>query len=270
MGGDLRVTGCPTLDILAGHQRPVLREFACANTVLAFDYDGTLAPIVSSPDRAHMHVSTRKLLRDVARRYPTIAVSGRARHDVAARLRGLPLRLVFGNHGGEPPLHRPPTRVRQWVRLLRKRLADAPGIVLEDKVYTLAIHYRRARNKAAALARIQAAVQELRGVRVLGGVEAIALLPDPGPDKGVALQRARRLLGCDRVVYVGDDETDEVAFRSDRATRLLAVKVGKVEASAARYHLARQEDIDRLLQVFLEFRSTRGIAPLSPRGVRRA
>jgi hypothetical protein len=70
----------------------------------------------------------------------------------------------------------------------------------------------------------------------------------------VALQRARRLLGCERVVYVGDDETDEVAFRSDRATRLLGVRVGKVQASAARYHLPRQEDIDQLLQAFLDLR----------------
>jgi trehalose 6-phosphate phosphatase len=90
---------------------------------------------------------------------------------------------------------------------------------------------------------------------VLGGVEAVALLPTGGPDKGVALQRARRLLGCDRAVYVGDDETDEVAFRSDRATRLLAVRVGRVESSAARYHLACQEDIDGLLQQLLDFRS---------------
>ena len=89
------MTASQSLDILARHQRPVLREFASANTVLAFDYDGTLAPIVSSPDRAHMHVTTRQLLRDVARRYPTIALSGRARDDVAARLRGLPLRLVL-------------------------------------------------------------------------------------------------------------------------------------------------------------------------------
>jgi trehalose 6-phosphate phosphatase len=202
-----------------------------------------------------MHVRTRALLRKVAHRYPTIAVSGRPRDDVAARLRGIPLRLVFGNHGGEPPMRSAPVRVREWVRRLTERLAEAPGVVIEDKVFTVAIHYRRARNKAAALGRIHAALEGLHGVRVLGGVEAVALLPTGGPDKGVALQRARRLLGCDRAVYVGDDETDEVAFRSDRATRLLAVRVGRVESSAARYHLACQEDIDGLLQQLLDFRS---------------
>jgi trehalose-6-phosphatase len=59
---------------------------------------------------------------------------------------------------------------------------------------------------------IRDAVRELTDVRTVGGVKAVNLLPRGGADKGVALQRARRMFACDTVVYVGDDETDEDAF----------------------------------------------------------
>ena len=88
-------------DILAQANREVLEQFACSRTLLAFDFDGTLAPIVADPDRAAMRAPTRRLLRPW--RAPTPAWSSRAgpgrRRRAAPRGR---LAGVVGNHGLEP------------------------------------------------------------------------------------------------------------------------------------------------------------------------
>lgn len=241
-----------TADILATRQQRILRAFASSNVLLAIDYDGTLAPIAPTPDQARMRARTRRLFTQVAHCYPSITISGRPLDDIAQRLVGIPVRSVFGNYGGEPsPRGKPPVRVGAWVRHLRERLSTHRGVVVEDKGYSVTIHYRRARDKDRAVADIHDAARTLSGARVLGGVHAVTLLPREGPDKGVALQRARRGLRCDTAIYVGDDDTDEDAFGSGDPDRLLSIRVGASRTSKARYHLQRQADIDRLLRALL-------------------
>ena len=124
------------------------------------------------------------------------------------------MRFVFGNYGCEPSAGGELAgRVGAWVSRLTDRLSTHRGIVIEDKGFSVTIHYRRAHNKDRAVADILDAARTLDGARVLGGVQAVTLLPRGAPDKGVALQRARRLLRCDTAIYVGDDDTDEDAFR---------------------------------------------------------
>ncbi|HEY6552324.1 MAG TPA: trehalose-phosphatase, partial [Vicinamibacteria bacterium] len=65
-------------DILSRAGLEILREFAWSNVLLAFDYDGTLAPIVEDPASAHMRSATRELLHEVARGYPVAIISGRS------------------------------------------------------------------------------------------------------------------------------------------------------------------------------------------------
>lgn len=247
-----------TSDILATRQQRILRTFASSNTLLALDYDGTLAPIAPTPDRARMRARTRRLFAQVACRYPSIAVSGRRLDDIAQRLTGIPVRFVFGNYGGEPSVRaKPPVRVGAWVMHLTERLSTHRGVVVEDKGYSVTIHYRHARNKSRAVADIHDAARTLPGARILGGVQAVTLLPKEGPDKGVALQRAQRLIRCDTAIYVGDDDTDEDAFASGLPDDLLSIRVGPSRTSKARYHLRRQADIDRLLRALLALRQGR-------------
>ena len=75
--------------VLTGAGRELLRQFAWSNVLLAFDYDGTLAPIASDPERAALRPTTRRLLSEVARRYPCVVISGRARADAQSRLLGV-------------------------------------------------------------------------------------------------------------------------------------------------------------------------------------
>jgi trehalose 6-phosphate phosphatase len=261
--------------ILAKRHLRTLAEFAASNVLLGFDYDGTLAPIVADPTAARMRSSTHRLLARVAGCYPCAIISGRARNDLVKRVSDLPIVHLSGNHGLEPwgqhAARR--SRVRDWVRVLQEQLEPYRGIAIEDKTYSLTIHYRRARPQREAMAAIQAAVGRLEGARSIGGKYAISLVPRGAPTKGAALERVRRLLACDTAIYVGDDETDEDAFGAGDSGRLLAIRVGAVAESKARYQLSNQGEIDDLLRTLAAFRARggRGVAPRSaaPRSPRR-
>ena len=234
--------------------------FATSNVLLAFDYDGTLAPIVSRPELAHMRAETRRLLTEVAQRYPCVVISGRRLDDVTRRLGDIPVWYVFGNFGHESPNlnHRPPQRIRDWVHRLTEDLPTHRGLVIEEKQYSVTIHYRRVRDKRRALAAINQAVEELPDARAVKSPQAVTLMPHGGPDKGVALQQARRRFACDAAIYVGDDDTDEDAFASDHPSRLLSIRIGAApKKSEARFRLRSQVEMDRLLGVLRALRPSR-------------
>ena len=68
-------------NILSKANRELLEQFAWSNVLLAFDFDGTLAPIVDDPERACMRAKTRRQLEQAAELYPTIVISGRSQED---------------------------------------------------------------------------------------------------------------------------------------------------------------------------------------------
>ena len=243
-------------DILAKGSASKLADFASSNVLLGFDYDGTLASIASRPRDARMRVTTRRLLAGVAQKYPCIVISGRAHSDLVKRVCGLPLWHIVGNHGLEPWAQTTETAraVRRWVQDLRTHLGSLSGVFVEDKTYSATVHYRHARGRAGVQRAIAAAVGRLTDVRAVNGDDAVNLIPRDGPDKGVALQRARRVTACDTAIYVGDDGTDEAAFASAPPARLLAVRIGRSRFSHAPYFVKTQREIDRFLGALLTLR----------------
>jgi trehalose 6-phosphate phosphatase len=240
-------------NILSRANRAALRQFARSNVLLAFDYDGTLAPIVQVPERAVMRKTTRTLLEHLVTLYPCVVISGRAQRDALQRLHGLGLRSVLGNHGAEPGNASPQLahRVSGWRALLESRLAGLGGVRVEDKTFSIAVHYRQAREKTKARRSILRAAAILEGARVIGGEQAINILPEGAAHKGIALERERVRLGCDTAVYVGDDETDEDVFRLDEPRRLLSVRVGRRPSSRAQYFIDDQREIDAFLRALI-------------------
>ena len=243
--------------ILASESRAELAVFLEDDPLLAFDFDGVLAPIVPVRDAAFIGAGTHRLLREVAERFACIVVSGRPLADLAPRLEGIPLLEVYGNFGYEPAEDgaEPPPLVGEWVAELRQQLPDDPGLFIEDKRYSVAVHYRHAANPSRAHHLIERVVRQLPGARVLEGTKAVTLLPNAGTDKGSTVQAVRKRLGRERVVYVGDDGTDEDAFRSGTAEQLLSVRVGKAQHTTARFCLPHQADVDRLLEIILASRA---------------
>lgn len=236
--------------LFRGSSVNILDVFASSNVLVAFDYDGTLAPICSQPGRAAMRPSTRRLLRRVAQLYPCVVISGRGRVDALRRLHGVPLCRVVGNHGAEPSVGGAAVRrrIRQWLAVLESRLAREQGISIEHKTYSLAIHYREARQKRAARRAILDAAQLLSGVRRVDGKLSVNLLSAEAQHKGLALERERTHFACDTVIYVGDDQTDEDVFRLRRVWPLLSIRVGEHRRSSADYYIRDQRQIDRLLR----------------------
>ena len=129
---------------------------------------------------------------------------------------------------------------RRWMEASVVEDVTESGIEIEDKRYSLSIHYRGHRYKARARAVIDGAVSQLRPKPdVVGGKHVINLLPHGAPDKGKALQSLMKRARAQSAFYVGDDVTDESVF-SLRDSRIVTVRVGEKKSSRARYFIRAQ------------------------------
>ncbi|MEP7380468.1 MAG: trehalose-phosphatase [Gemmatimonadota bacterium] len=222
--------------------------------LLAFDFDGTLAPIVASPDNAAMEESTRVRLTELAECRSVAIITGRSLADIQPRLAGVRAAAIVGNHGIEPSPQMAGARetVESWMPILTNDLGDMAGVQIENKGHSLALHYRHATSSATARAAIDDSVRRLGpGVRRVEGIEVVNLVPVGAPHKGDALQRLRRELRSAAVFYIGDEETDEDAFATLDDGVSIAVRVGITERSKARYFIPDQADIDAVLDLLL-------------------
>jgi trehalose 6-phosphate phosphatase len=247
-------------DILHPSHRHVLERFVGVEApnpvLLAFDYDGVLAPLARDPAGQRMRRSTRALLARLARRYPVAAVSGRSWTHTRQLTEGVAPHVV-GNHGFEL-LHarRVPAavlrQVRGWRRQLEEALAGVPGIYFEDKRSTLAVHYGLARAWRRPEQAAYAAANRLTGTRLVAGKKVLNVLPRQFPNKGDALRALLLKLKLGAALYLGDDVTDEDAFAVGEPL-VLGVRVGPGR-SLAPWRLESQERVDDLLERLLGLR----------------
>jgi trehalose 6-phosphate phosphatase len=248
-------------NILADGQVSALQDFARQRVLLAFDFDGTLAPIVRNPAAAAMRARTSSLLAKVAKAYPCVVISGRSRADAMKKVAAIPLRAVIGNHGMEPSsnLRNAHWLASLWHAQLASTLPRIAGVVIEDKGVSLAVHYRQARSRAAIRRLVLIAAADLDNTRIVEGKMVVNILPAAAPDKGTALLTLCKRLRCESAIYVGDDENDEDVFALARQGRLLGIRVGRSPRSQAAYFLPSQAAIDRLLVKLLEARGKNNI-----------
>jgi trehalose 6-phosphate phosphatase len=242
--------------ILSPEGAAALDALARDRSLLAFDFDGTLAPLVDDRTAAALSPATRELLRVAALLYPTVVVSGRARADLAPRLDGVPLLAAVASHGAEPgfgPVDRSRrAEVGAWADALRAHLAHVRGVELEDKGLSLAIHFRRAADPESAGALARRAAEALPGARVFGGHLVVNAVPDDAPTKGDAVVELLARTGCRTALYVGDDTTDEEAFRAPGV--VVSVRIGARAGTAAAWSLAAQHEVDALLAALVAAR----------------
>ena len=204
--------------------------------MLASDYDGVLAPLVGDPSAAVPEPGVAAVLaRLAALPGVTVAVvSGRGVEDLqtTSGLSG-PFRWI-GSHGAEfdgPLPSALAARRDALAEQLRPMVAGVPGARLEVKPAAVAVHVRQVSDRAAAaalLARVDAATDP--SLTKKPGKEVLELAVTDA-DKGSALRRLRAELGPAAVMYLGDDVTDEDAFRT-LADGDLGVKIGDGETAA--------------------------------------
>ncbi|MBK6864121.1 MAG: trehalose-phosphatase [Ideonella sp.] len=222
--------------------------------LLAFDFDGTLAPIVASPDRARIAPQVSARLRALGQRLPVAIVTGRSVDDVRSRL-GFEPTYIVGNHGAEDPFE--PVGDQAHVvaldpmrALLRSHGAqlDAAGVVVEDKGQSIALHYRRSRARARARALIRdLLVAGDGGLRVFAGKMVVNIAASDAPDKADAVHRLVQRCGASCALFAGDDVNDEPVFASAPAD-WVTVRVGRAgHPSSARFHIDNPGEVARLL-----------------------
>lgn len=237
--------------------------------LLIFDFDGTLAPIAPTPDRAVLPERTRRLLAALAEddQNQVAIVSGRSLQNLKAKT-GIRRLLYVGNHGltADPSLEGfDRSRQQRWFKVALKAYnlvmpltKMAPGSSLEFKGPDLSLHYRLARagDVKPLLAAARNAVRKLPLV-ARDGKEVLELRPGTRRHKGWAVRRLAlfqaagwRSRGV--CLYLGDDSTDEDAFAAIRTLgkRAVGLKVGP-GATLADYRLRDTNDVLRFLQALL-------------------
>jgi trehalose 6-phosphate phosphatase len=222
--------------------------------LVGFDFDGTLVALCEHPTEVTLTAETRTLLTRLAQQLPVVVITGRSRADASWRLDGVPLFGIAGNHGVEPFGETKDVidLVAGWHASLLRDLSKRPGVSIEDKRFSLTVDYRHAPDLEATRDAIHAAAKRLPHARLLGGRHAdFNIAPENAPNKGTALAAFMQQAGCTAAVYVGDDRTDEDAFRLE-LTSFAAIRVGRREHSAAPYFLDAQTETDRLIELMLQ------------------
>jgi trehalose 6-phosphate phosphatase len=235
--------------------------------LVALDFDGVLAPIVSVPSAARPLPESAAALEELAA-LPDTAVallSGRGRADLAAVSGfGSPIRLI-GSHGSEFDDDVSLLDDGQRARLdrlaaeLRELVDGEPGVTLEAKPAGVAVHVRNAPPEVGirVLDAVRAGPATRDGIEATPG-KAVLDLSVARMDKGAALDLLRERVAADALLFAGDDVTDETAFARLRPGDV-GVKVGSGD-TAAKHRVEAPPDITALLQQLVEARRRRAEA----------
>lgn len=235
--------------------------------LLGLDFDGTLAPIVSDPDDAHLDGRAKPLV-DTLSNHPSVTVaiiSGRALDDLRPRV-SLEGPLYAGNHGLElsddatrrthPVAEARRDAIERITHELRVRLADVSGAMVEHKELTATVHFRQAPNPGTVASTVETVVAQCdAGVEVTSGRAIREIRPDIDWGKDAAIRLFRSLApDGQRPMYVGDDITDEDAFEAIKDDGV-AVRVGTETGpdTAATHQVPNQEHVPELLDWLAEY-----------------
>ncbi|MGQ0837098.1 trehalose-phosphatase [Actinokineospora sp.] len=243
-------------------RRAIVQIARTPRLLVACDYDGTLAPIVEDPEQARPRTESVGALRSLAGLHETTTavISGRALRDLATLSR-LPSEVhLVGSHGSEFDVgfvHALDADARELHRRIERELEEltdgSPGVQLEVKPASIAVHVRRAEPDVAArvVDLVRSGPCTWAGVQVTEG-KAVVELAVVQTDKGHALDVLRHQVGATAAVFVGDDVTDEKAFARLSGPDL-GVKVGDGESLAA-YRIPDPGSVATMLAFVLEER----------------
>lgn len=243
----------------AQENQQALDGLATKKSVLAFDFDGTLAPIVRDPEQARANDECLNLLRKLSPIYNVIILSGRSRSDLIKRIPIDGLTLI-GNHGMETNetskalLLEHHTTCQKWINQLKRLISldqQLADLFIEDKNYSLAIHFRNIEKTTEIRPKIEKIIRSLAPPpRVVPGKSVVNLLPANAPNKGTALRDLLKDKEGRPALFVGDDDTDEDVFALSMPG-LISIRVGNKKSSQAQFYINRQSEITRLLQTLL-------------------
>lgn len=223
------------------------------------DVDGTLAPLTSRPEFTRIPLQTRRVLLHLQGRGVALAaLSGRPMSQVRRLLQ--PVKIpVAGSHGaqisfsGSGGISVIPKIPEAMSASLSRGIAALPGVWIERKPAAIAVHWRQAPQLRADVEQVvQQALRHAQGWSVIHG-HCVLELRAPGRDKGRALKRLMRgpRFAGRWPLAIGDDRTDEDAFRAALALGGSAIRVGETEQTMAPWQLKDVTDLAAWLQTQL-------------------
>ncbi len=240
-----------------------------ASIFLLLDFDGTLCPIVSHPDLVEVDKDIKSILKKLNKTRGIILgfVSGRSIADIKKYLK---LKGVYyvGNHGLE--LKKPKSRkveilskdqIKESLKLLkdiagvlRKKIKPYKGVWLEDKKYSLSLHYRMADKKNAEITKrifdeVTYEAERKKLVRITKGKKVFEVRPPHNQNKGTAVLKLKKiyLKKLPLLIYLGDDITDEDVFEV-MSKKDLSIRIGRGEKSKAVYSLKNVKEVANFLK----------------------
>jgi len=245
----------------------LFQEPSSRKALLFFDYDGTLTPIVKKPEDAVLAKQMRTLIQKLVRRHIVAIVTGRP-YAAIRRFISMPGLYYICNHGYEihgPGISRTLPALRPYrniIRSCRSRCATLraafPGMRIESKPFSVAVHYRtivRSSHIPALERAVMHITDEFSGLSILRGKKVYELLPRLNWNKGQAIYwfLEELLLKQNRIpiVYAGDDLTDEYAFRALRTKGMSILIAPTAKKSAAHYRLRSPHELYRLCRRLL-------------------
>ncbi|XVE83164.1 hypothetical protein DITRI_Ditri16bG0065700 [Diplodiscus trichospermus] len=249
--------------------------------VMFLDYDGTLSPIVEDPDRAFMSKKMRKTVRKLAKCFPTAIVSGRCRDKVYKFVKLAEL-YYAGSHGmdikgpekrsksnkdSESVLFQPASEFLPMIDEVYNQLVETtkstPGAKVENNKFCLSVHFRCVDEKkwSELAQQVRSVLKDYPKLRLTQGRKVLEIRPTIKWDKGKALEFLLESLGfanCTDVfpVYIGDDRTDEDAFKilRDRGQGF-GILVSKFpKDTSASYSLQEPDEVMDFLRRLVEWK----------------
>lgn len=228
-------------------------RLAGMNLFLCLDFDGTLAPIGEKPETVALPECIRSLLTDLRQRHPIAIISGRSLKDLKSRV-NLPGLVYCGNHGAEMGDNFDCAGSRhfleEFIQVAHETFSSFPGVQVEDKGLTASIHFRRV--EPVLLGEFLASFQEISRkfagrVSVTEGRKVFEIRPPGAVGKGNAVRQLMEGVGKGRLpVYMGDDTSDEDAFRAVRGVGISIAVGGSPEAD---YYLRNQGEVPEFLKL---------------------
>ena len=241
----------------------IKRKIKAKRFILFLDFDLTLSPLVKNPADAILPENTKILLKKLLEYIRIVIVSGRALQDVKKRV-NIPRVIYVGNHGLEHEINGVvksipiPILSRQGLEKTKKKLLKLKrkynGVFVEDKKFTLALHYRliSPKNQPSLLADIKKINIELESYSLHGVLykKTFEIRPNIRNDKGIiSLFLVKKLDNHKNVIYIGDGKTDEDAFRLLKSG--ITIKVGKSRHSVAKYYVHNTNEVKKFLKWLL-------------------
>ena len=250
---------------------------AASHILLLSDYDGTLTPIVGRPDEAVLSPEVRKILGALAEKpgFSVGIVSGRSLAEIEAMV-GIEGIYYAGNHGLEiegpgikfvsPAAGATQVEIKELVGQLSAKLVGIDGVIIEDKGLSLSVHYRlvkegEEKQVAEIFTRITSPSLDAGRIRVTSGKKVWEVRPPIDWHKGKAVeaivQEIKALLNLERplTIYLGDDTTDEDAFRVIHRPEGWSIFVGEENPSSnADYFLNSTSEVTDFLNQLIKLK----------------